>query len=434
MTIRPTLRRPIEAVLRHRQTLGRVLCMGALAAIMFATLMPSPQTLTSVRWCVVCGSLGGVDVVLNVLLFVPLGCGLAMAGIRPVRALAAMALLTLTIESLQFTLIEGRDASIGDLLTNSVGGAIGFGIGASIAVWLTPSVREATRLALLWLCVWIIVQGVASYSLVPATTSPWYYGQIKRALFGRPAYAGDVPLATIDGQPIPNMSYDKAGLLPPALGKPDGALVRVDVVPRGPTRRPEPIVRIANESLEEVLVVAQQQTNLVFGIRTGAGVLRLRPIYFALRDVFPRSESGARRDTIRIEARYSARELQLQADDGVSHREVRIPLSPALGWRLFLPRRSNGYGEPRDAVVAVLWLMLLLAPVGYWHACSMRRTPHEGPSRRTVARLVVPLGVLAGLIGVPAAFGLGLPGAVEWVGAALAIGAGAVTARLVLRA
>src|SRR5687767_11690599 len=119
-----------------------------LAAIVFATLRPSPPPATPLpMFCLVCGDLGGVDVVLNVILFIPLGAALVWSGMRWHRAALVCVAVSLGIESLQFTIVSGRDASLGDLLTNSVGGWLGAGLMRHWTVWLLPGKRAAGTLA-----------------------------------------------------------------------------------------------------------------------------------------------------------------------------------------------------------------------------------------------------------------------------------------------
>ena len=64
----------------------------------------------------------------NILMFLPLGAGLALAGIRPRRAMAAIVALTVTVELLQYTVIPGRDGALDDILSNTVGGLLGIGL------------------------------------------------------------------------------------------------------------------------------------------------------------------------------------------------------------------------------------------------------------------------------------------------------------------
>ncbi|HET7241044.1 MAG TPA: VanZ family protein, partial [Gemmatimonadales bacterium] len=62
-----------------------------------------------------------MDVFLNLLLFVPLGAGLRLAGWRWRSVVLGAALVSFTVELLQYTVVTGRDASLSDLLTNTTG-------------------------------------------------------------------------------------------------------------------------------------------------------------------------------------------------------------------------------------------------------------------------------------------------------------------------
>ena len=75
----------------HVRRVGLVITIASLVAIAFATLLPEPATAAhGSHFCLVCGSLGGVNAILNVFLFVPLGIGLALFGIPGKRTLLAM--------------------------------------------------------------------------------------------------------------------------------------------------------------------------------------------------------------------------------------------------------------------------------------------------------------------------------------------------------
>src|SRR2546423_15044685 len=108
---------------------GVGLATVAVAAILVLTLAPDSDRPLGEHFCLICGTFGGVDAVLNVLLFMPLGLGLAVAGTSPRRAIVSMAVLSALIELAQLLVVPGRDATIGDLLTNSIGGALGFVLG-----------------------------------------------------------------------------------------------------------------------------------------------------------------------------------------------------------------------------------------------------------------------------------------------------------------
>ena len=130
---------------------ARWLIVAAAAAIGVLTLHPQPEMAVLAKrtpvWCLVCGPLGAVDVLNNLVLFFPLGVGLALSGRRSREIGLIVLAATLTIETLQLFLIPGRDASLSDVLTNIAGGLIG---GASVRrhdLWLTPTARNSRRLA-----------------------------------------------------------------------------------------------------------------------------------------------------------------------------------------------------------------------------------------------------------------------------------------------
>jgi hypothetical protein len=102
------------------------------------TLWPSAGGSRTLSWCIACGEAGLAEWLLNVLLFVPLGVLLRGLGARARRVIATGALLSLCIEALQWLVVAGRTTSVGDLLANTLGTALGVGL---LALW--PSLRSA---------------------------------------------------------------------------------------------------------------------------------------------------------------------------------------------------------------------------------------------------------------------------------------------------
>ena len=100
-------------------------------------------------WCLVCGDLGAVDVLLNVALFVPLGVGLRMAGWPLLRAAATAFAVSAAVELVQ-SAIPGRDPTLSDIVTNSVGGALGAALAGWSAHLVTPVPHTARLLAAVW--------------------------------------------------------------------------------------------------------------------------------------------------------------------------------------------------------------------------------------------------------------------------------------------
>jgi hypothetical protein len=112
----------------------------ALALIGVATLIPQGGgTRTDVAvLCLRCGAMGGPDLVLNVVLFVPLGVALAWWGARPGRALAIGLALSVAIEIAQLGL-PGRFATLRDAACNAAGAWLGAVLALHLARWLAPS-------------------------------------------------------------------------------------------------------------------------------------------------------------------------------------------------------------------------------------------------------------------------------------------------------
>jgi hypothetical protein len=366
-----------------------------MSAIAVATLTPRGGAPVGRPLCILCGEVGGVDILLNLLLFVPLGVGLALAGIRKRNAFLAMGAGSLAIELLQFFEIPGRDATVRDVLMNSVGGALGYMACARFDVLLLPRPSAARRLVLAWTVGWIVLQSVSAYAFVPALPTSQYYGQIARRLGKNlAAFPGKVLRATVDGNVIPNWELpdDRIRTL---LLRPEGALVRVSVVPRGCASRLSGIVRIADARTREVLLLAQDRSDLVFGVRTGAHVLRLRPVRYRLRDAFSGGPGQCieRGDTINLQARYTSRAVLLSA-----RRTEIIESSVAQGWRLFQPFQTFAGPGWAGSTITALWLVGLTVAAGYWLRFASRR--QSIPSASVMAFLVLAT-VVIGLRWIP---------------------------------
>jgi glycopeptide antibiotics resistance protein len=78
-------------------------------------------------------SSGRVAAVLNVALFVPVGAVIAWWWRRPVMLLLAVA-LSVSIETVQHV-IPGRSPSLRDVVTNSLGAAIGYALARAASRW-----------------------------------------------------------------------------------------------------------------------------------------------------------------------------------------------------------------------------------------------------------------------------------------------------------
>jgi glycopeptide antibiotics resistance protein len=344
-----------------------------------------------------------------------------------------MLLLSASIEVTQFFFISGRDANIGDVLTNALGGALGFALASTSTVWRDPSRRAAAALCMAWSTIWLAVQFISSFAFAPALPPSRYYGQIARIFGNMATFGGQVLSATIDTVDVPNFGYAKSDQFRELLRR--GASVRATVIPAAPTSRIAPIVRVADEERQEIVLLGQDHSDLVFGLRTGAGTLRLRPPFFAVRQAFPSRSDGARlqiADTLQLRARYAASGVEMRVDSKGVTRQHNMAVYPALAWILVLPMQWYVEGTRSEIMFSLIWLCAWTLPLGYWLARFVASGENDPNSqlildRNTLLALVIQMALLGvGLALVPHAFGLAAPSLGTWIAAALGLLLGAV--------
>src|ERR1051325_7402966 len=166
----------VAATLHLRRGSGWLIA-ASLGAIGLATLTPQPSGATLPHYCLICGSFGTVDAILNVLLFVPLGVGLAGFRVRARNALLFVAALSVAIELTQLA-IAGRDSTIGDVVFNTLGGALGFAIAARFHNLIAPGQRTAARLTFAAASLWIVLQCISCLAFKVLVTRAQYFVQV----------------------------------------------------------------------------------------------------------------------------------------------------------------------------------------------------------------------------------------------------------------
>jgi hypothetical protein len=122
------MRLPVESPQAERRRLGGAIVLAVLVVIGVVTLWPGDDSdAGDPWWCLVCEPEYDIpNLALNVALFAPLGVGLALCGFGRGAAIAIALSATLVVEALQYQVIAGRDASLGDVLANALGAALGF--------------------------------------------------------------------------------------------------------------------------------------------------------------------------------------------------------------------------------------------------------------------------------------------------------------------
>ena len=272
-----------------------------------------------------------------------------------------------------------------------------------------------------WSAIWIAIQLLSSYAFAPALPASRYYGQIARVFEHMATFGGQVLSATIDTVTVPNFGFAKSEQFRELLR--NGAPVGAMVIPAAPTPGIAPIVRVADDRRSEIVLLGQDHSDLVFGLRTGAAALRLRPPLFAMHDVFPSRGDGARilmSDTLQLRASYATTGVDMRAASGAVSRQRHLAVYPALGWILVLPARWYVEGTRGELLFSFIWLGASLIPLGYWVFFLLRSRRSDVAPQWTSALLVLP--VLLVLLGVglalaPHAFGLAAASPGAWLAA-----------------
>ena len=111
-------------------------------AILVATLRSQGGALApGWSFSITSGDAALAELIQNLLLFLPLGVSLTLAGVRPRRAIALGVLLSFAVEFAQ-QWIPGRDPSTGDILCNSISTALGVTLVRFAPRWLTTPPRR----------------------------------------------------------------------------------------------------------------------------------------------------------------------------------------------------------------------------------------------------------------------------------------------------
>jgi hypothetical protein len=383
----------------RQRAAGATLAVAGLLFIGAATLTPMPNAqFVLPRTCIVCGDLGGVDVTNNVLLFIPLGAGLVLAGVRRWLAVLLCVALTVTIEFLQIGVIVGRDASVGDILMNTAGGALGVGLAARWRRWVLPAERASRRLAAAAAGAWVAILLASGWVLQRTVPPGEYEGQIVPEVDGYSLYRGYTLAATLNGRPIPRAAVPAdAGLRRILLG--DSVAVDAVVTTGSAPQRLAPVAILWSAERGELFALGQRQRDLVFRMRMRTARALVRTPAAVIVDAFPYVplwplSERTPRDTMRVAGGVRDRILYVAAT--LRGRTVRreVPLAVTLGWSFFLPFEYS-YGAEVPFLTAV-WVGGLLLPAGYWAARTSRPSARSGVRWGALFGLtiVVGLGVL----------------------------------------
>jgi hypothetical protein len=366
---------------------------------------------------VLCGDTSVLDAILNVVLFIPLGIGLRIAGMSRRRAFAIGFVTTVTIEVLQLW-IPGRDTSLGDIFTNSFGTFVGILVADIWRVVLLPSRRAARRLALGWTALWVLTLAASAelaHISLPNTT---YWGIWKPELLHHDYFPGKVLSATANGLRAPDAISATSADVRRRLSS-DSVVVQARVVGAMATGATSAIATVADYKRAQIFMLGQRKGDLMFSLRMRTADAGLATLSIRLDSVFPRYRP-ATPDTIEVAGGLIHHQLWISAEHHGVRRERTQPIDAGLGWSYLVPFDYE-YGAEAPWLT-VVWLAGLSAPAMYWATRAGRTT-----------LLAVGAALVVSLLVIPFATSVHATAWWEWIGLAIGICIGAVLGLLTTR-
>lgn len=340
------------------------------AAVLLLTLWPLPEqayrsSLSPVT-CLVCGDQGVQDVIQNIIMLLPLGLALGLAGVRPGRvALGAFGLAVL-VETLQYTVVTGRDASLSDVLTNTAGAALGAAIAPHLPALLRPGRRAAAILAVLATVFWASAWLFGAWALQGDIGAGNWRGRFPGDLPDAPALNGEAIRASISDAPFGLVPVTLPATVEQGFAR-DSFTLRVEARPGPPIAWRENVVTLidfrddggdANNHL--VMTLNRVRTRALLTFRINAARARLRVPSFNLGPAFDAPPGG----DVSLQVSRLRGTLRADVQRGGQALVTEYRIGPELLWSVMAPR-TPWPGLPW-MVEAFLWAAGLLGVGGYW--------------------------------------------------------------------
>lgn len=403
-----------------RRTVAVTLLLASLIAVAVVTLTPTAADEQISFWCLKCGERPAVDLLLNILLFVPLGVGLGLYGVHSRRAVFLALFCTCVIEALQLFVVPGRHASFRDILANFAGALTGYLLSRHWPILVSPSHSAARILATVAASLWLITQAFTAWAMViTPPPAPWW-GQLQPSHDRYPAVftdrilglsVGSIQIRNSDQLPSGDTDAIRKQLLA-------GASLRVVVANVDATRAEAPIAIISAGPVHDVVWWAQDGLDGIFSVAVRGTLLGLRTPSVRIANVVP----NLRGDTVVLTGSYRSGRYELQAESrsGIRHRELRA--SPSWGWAFLLPFPLYAFGSTVIGLTA-LYLAAVWCVLGYWNARS------AGAANAIVPVAGMTLAILLGLGVAPVLFALPVAHWTEWLATIVGGAAGWTMAR-----
>lgn len=387
---------------RWRAAVVTILALAFVARLTLVSGPVDPDETHAGFFCLArCNNEGSRDFLSNILLFIPLGWALSHWLARRPAVLTCIA-ATIAIETLQATVLVGRDSSSRDILANSLGGGLGVWLYHDWRHLFWPGRGTGLRLAAAALVAWFGVLTLSGFGTHLAPSSNPYYGITARAYGHYAQYDGQVLGLQVNGSVPPDGFWPDPSDLRAAMRR-DSVLVTVQAVTGPAPRRTAPIYSVVDSAHDEQILVGQNRNALVLQLRTRFEQWEFRALSVRL----PLFEGRNPGDTVRIEAGQRGTAWVIAASSGRRHSEMQLPLTVGWGWASMLPFRYALWDE--WLLLNPVWLAGLVFPVGYWFT---RSSPGVGIGCTALA-----LG--AGLAAIPRIAAAAPTTTPEWLGALL---------------
>lgn len=372
---------------------GQLIALAGAVLIASMTLFPHPElakeSSATPLSCLLCGDYGVVDVFLNTLLFIPFGLGLRLMGGSRRQSQVALMVTSLCIELLQLKIVAGRDASLSDFITNSLGGGLGIWIADHWTGFVFPSAALSRMLRIPAALAWVVVWTASAWLVEPSMTRKPWFGQLAAQDVLLDNFRGELLTGTVNGVVLPSARLegrDSAAIYDRFVA--GSVTVGATVIAGPPTSFPAPIVSIFDRAHSEIMVLGQDGEDLIFRLRLRAADYELHEPELRLPGVLSREG-----DTLRVGGGLHAGQLYLRATSARLDRSRVAALSPSWGWMFVLPwHYAMG---PEGRFLTALWVAGLLLPVAFWASRGLRRSPEASGE---IGFLILIVGLGLGLV------------------------------------
>ena len=374
-----------------KRRIATVLAVLSAAAILYLTLKPGVG-LVAEGWSykLTSGDAALAELIQNLILFIPLGIFLTVAGVRPRYVVPLGALLSFCVEFAQRS-IPGRDPSFGDLFSNTISTAIGMLLAVTAATWLwAPPRRSAWQ---------------ARVTAVIAVLAWFGTGLMVRQSFPPPPYN------TVPTPDLQNFGHYEGEIISVKPGFRSLEVVAV-ATPYAP-RQTSPLVALMDAQQDRVVMLSVDGADLTLRYAMPALRYTLEQPDLRLRGAL---RSVAPGDTFVAATSHDSTNICLRLNT-----EERCNLGYTIGdgWKLiYFPEEAPAW---MLTLINTLWMVGCVIGVGFWAGRSRDGNNGAGGIALTI--------VILGLLMVPLVTGMKATPVSEWMGVLVGLGVGYLVAR-----